>query len=50
MLISHFKTLDKIFEADQDTLAEVLDTKSFTDSLKRNLVSLKEKILEGKRV
>lgn len=50
LLMSHFKTLDKVFEADKDLLAEVLGTKSFTDSLKKDLVSLKEKILEGKKV
>jgi diadenylate cyclase len=50
MLINHYKTLDKIFEADKDSLSTILGKKSFIDSLKHDLSSLKERVLEGKKV
>lgn len=49
LLVSNFNTLEKVFDADKEPLSQTLGRKS-VDILKKDLDSLKEKILEGKKV
>jgi len=48
-LINHFKTLDKIFDADKDSLIKIFKNEDAVGLLKESLESLKEKILVGKK-
>jgi len=50
LLVEHFKSLDKIMDASVDKLTEVLGSQSLSKSLRASLDSLKEKVLEGKRI
>ncbi|MEK6918275.1 MAG: DNA integrity scanning diadenylate cyclase DisA [Nanoarchaeota archaeon] len=50
ILMNHFKSLGKLFGASDQVLVTVLGKQSVAESLKRNLESLKEKILEGKKI
>jgi len=50
LLINHFGTLDKVFDADRDDLTKVLKNEDLVDSLRADLESLREKILVGKKV
>ncbi|MEK6926446.1 MAG: DNA integrity scanning diadenylate cyclase DisA [Nanoarchaeota archaeon] len=49
-LIANFENLGDIFDADENTLSQVLGGNSFISPVKKNLDSLKEKILEGKKI
>jgi len=48
-LSNNFKTLDKIFGANKDSLIKVLKNKNVVNSLMQDLEDLKEKILMGKK-
>ncbi len=48
-LTNNFKTLDKIFDADKDSLTKIFKDENFVNSLIQDLENLKEKILIGKR-
>jgi len=48
LLLNNFKTLDKIFNADKESLSKVFKNETFADSLIKDLENLKEKILVGK--
>ncbi len=50
LLIDRFKTLEKIFEVDKSELIEALEDEENVDSLRRDLESLREKILVGKKI
>jgi diadenylate cyclase len=50
LLMANFKTLGKLFGANEQTLVTALGKQFVAESLKRNLDSLKEKILEGKKI
>jgi diadenylate cyclase len=50
VLIDNFKTLGKVFDADRNALTSFLGETSLSESLKKSLDSLKEKILEGKKI
>jgi diadenylate cyclase len=49
ILIEHFKTLGKIFDAEKDELEKILGQKLLAESLKKEIGNLKERLLEGKR-
>ncbi len=49
LLIGNYNTLDKIFSSETESLSSVLGKRNI-ESFRRELDSLKEKILEGKRV
>lgn len=50
MLISHFKTLDKIFSADKILLLDVIQEESLVKTLLKDLDHLREKIISGKKI
>ncbi len=50
LLMTHFKTLDKVFDADKESLLEIVQRQAIVDSLKEKLENLREKILNGKRI
>jgi len=50
MLLTKYKTLEKIFSLEKEALSKVFKDKELVDSLKQNLDSLKEKILVGKNL
>lgn len=49
-LIDNFKTLDNIFNVDEEALKQVFKNENFVDSLLKSLKNLKEKILMGKKI
>lgn len=49
-LIVNFKTLGDVFDSDETGLSQTLGGNSFVSPIKKNLDSLKEKILEGKKI
>ena len=48
ILLNSLGSLDKIFDADKDTLSGVFNNEELVNSIARNVKSLKEKILVGK--
>ncbi|MFH1585348.1 MAG: DNA integrity scanning diadenylate cyclase DisA [archaeon] len=50
ILLTTFKTLDKIFNADKEFLEGIFKNEAFVESLIKDLDNLKEKILVGRRV
>jgi len=49
-LLDNFKTLDKIFNIDKESLREIFKNENFIDSLMEEIKNLKEKILMGKKI
>ncbi len=49
-VIAKSQTLGNVFNSSREDLVEILGDKSIVDSMKKNLDSLKEKILEGKTI
>lgn len=47
-VLNNFKTLDKVFNADKESLSKIFKSETFVDSLIKDLENLKEKILVGK--
>ena len=50
ILFKNFKTLEKIFNLDKESLKSVFKNESFVDSLLDEIKNLKEKILMGKKI
>lgn len=50
ILLNNFKTLEKIFSLDKDSLFSVFKNKEFANSLKQDLDNIKEKVLVGKSI
>ncbi len=50
LLLSKFETLGKVFDSSIDELKEIFGDKSIADSMKKELSSLKGKILEGRKL
>lgn len=50
ILINHFGTLDKIFDAKREELLDIFRNEDLVDSFSNDLLNLREKILAGKRV
>lgn len=50
ILLNHFNTIDKIFDSSKEDLLKVFRNEDLVDSLIRDLQSLREKILSGKRI
>ncbi|MEM4325738.1 MAG: DNA integrity scanning diadenylate cyclase DisA [Candidatus Pacearchaeota archaeon] len=50
ILLEKFKTLDKIFNLDKDSLKEVFKNENLANSIEEELRNLKEKILVGKKI
>ena len=48
-LLNNFKTLNKIFEAEKESLIKIFKNEKLADSLIKDLENLKEKILIGKK-
>lgn len=49
-ILSELKSLGKVFDSDVEGLSKVLESNALAESFRRELDSLKEKILEGKRM
>jgi diadenylate cyclase len=50
LLVSGFKTLDKILNSDQESLIKVLKKKELADFFNKEIEELKEKIMVGKKI
>jgi len=50
LLLENFGTLDKIFDAKKEALIKILKNENIVESLIYDLDSLREKIMNGKRV
>jgi len=50
ILLNYFGGLDKVFDADRDTLSTIFKNEDLINSIMRDLKNLKEKILVGKSI
>jgi len=50
LLIKNFKTLDKIFDIDNDSLIKLFKKKELVDSFNKELKDLREKIMSGRKI
>jgi diadenylate cyclase len=50
LLISTFKTLDRIFNADEESLLKIFKKKEYLEFFNKELENLKEKIMVGKKI
>jgi len=48
--MSHFSTLDKVFDAKKEDLLNTFRNEDLVDSFMNDLESLRDKILSGKRI
>jgi diadenylate cyclase len=50
IILDYFKTLDKVFSSDKDSLAKIFTDEKFVKLLTKDLDHLREKIISGKRI
>ena len=50
LLIQHYETLDRVFHANRESLLEIYKNENLVESIIKNLETLKDKILAGKKI